>query len=365
MPKAAPGQSAHRTGMTAMQNATNSSDWPMVTVVLPILNEAPFIERCVGSLTGGDYPRDRLEILVVDGMSTDGTREIVARLAAQDDRIRLLDNPRRYQACAMNIGIRAARGEIITRVDGHAEVAPDFLRNSVRVLKDHPECWCVGGAIETVSDTFVGRTIAAAMSTPVGVGNAMFRLAGYEGYVDTVAFGSHWKWIFDKTGLFDEEMVRNEDDEFSARMLRSGGRIFMSQSIHSRYFPRSSLRRLWRQYFQYGFWRIRTIQKARKPATFRQIVPLLFVTGFLVLLGAAVCWPPARWAFGAYAGLYACGLLAGAAQVARRVGAAGFVLAPVVFAILHFAYGLGSLKGIWSFVILRRGAGARESALTR
>ncbi len=338
---------------------------PLVSIVLPILNEAEFIERCLRSLLDNDYPPDRMELLVVDGMSSDGTREIVARMAASDPRIRLLDNPARIQCCAMNIGIRAARGDIITRVDGHAEVAADFIRNSVRVLEEHPECWCVGGPIETVSDSFVGRTIAAAMSTPVGVGNAMFRLAGYEGYVDTIAFGSHWRWVFDRAGLFDEEMVRNEDDEFSARMIRAGGRIYMSQSIRSRYFPRSSLRKLWRQYFQYGFWRIRTIQKAGRPATFRQVVPLLFVSGLIALLVGAAIWSPLRWVLAAYVGLYAAGLLAGSVQVARRAGWKSFFLAPAVFAILHFAYGLGSLKGIWVFHVLRREGSATESTLTR
>lgn len=355
-------------GISACEPAVlspNRADWPLVTVIVPILNEAGFIETCLTSILRNDYPAERMEILVVDGMSTDGTRDAVARMAAEDSRVRLLDNPQRVPSFALNRGIREARGSIIVRIDGHAEVAGDFLLNSVKTLIARPECWVVGGAIETVSETFVGRTIAAAMSTPVGVGNAMFRMPGYEGYVDTIAFGAHWRWVFDRIGLFDEEIARNQDDEFNARLINAGGKIFMTQSIRSRYFPRSSLRKLWRQYFQYGFWRIRTIQKLGKPATPRQVAPLLFVSGMIVLGVASLVWSPMAYLWAAYLLAYGLGLVVGACQVARKAGVGSGLLSPVVFAILHFAYGLGSLQGIWVFSIRRRSVGAAESSLSR
>ncbi len=340
---------------TEPDSEDSSGELPFVSVVVPIRNEADFIVECLQSILRNRYPPEKLEVLVVDGLSTDGTREIIQQLMLKDSRVRLLDNPERIVPHAMNRAIAAARGEIITRVDGHADVADDFIANSVRVLRETPGCWCAGGSIETISETRVGQIIAACMSTPVGVGNARFRLQNYEGFVDTIAFGSYWKWVFDRIGNFDEELVRNQDDELNARLIRHGGRIFMSRLIRCRYYPRTSLRKLWRQYYQYGFWRIRTIQKLGRPATLRQLVPLAFVTVLLGLAITALIFPPARPILWICLGLYLGALIAGAIPVGRRTGLAGFLLAPVVFMILHFGYGLGCLWGILRFVILRSG----------
>ena len=339
--------------ISVSQSATDK--FPFVTVVVPIRNEADFIAECLQSILHNKYPADKLEVIVVDGISNDGTRKIVQQMIASDARVSMLDNPERIVPYAMNRAIDAARGEIITRVDGHADVAEDFIANSVRVLQERPDCWCAGGSIDSISHTQVGQIIAACMSTPVGVGNAHFRLRDYEGYVDTIAFGSYWRWVFDRIGKFDEELVRNQDDELNARLIMNGGRIFMSRSIQCRYYPRTSLQKLWRQYYQYGFWRIRTIQKLGRPATFRQMVPMLFVLGLLVLNLAAVFLPLARIALLLYIALYLCGLMLGAIQVGRRTSPRGFVLAPIVFMILHFGYGLGCLWGVVRFVILKRG----------
>ncbi len=327
---------------------------PLVSVLVPIRNEADFIERCMRSLLACAYPRDQLEIIVVDGMSDDGTRDVVQGVAGEDPRVRLIDNPARVVPHGMNRGIRAARGAVIVRVDGHAEVEPDFIQAVVDALRAHPECWCVGGPIETTNPSFVGRTIAGVMSTPIGVGDSRFRLGNYEGYVDTAAFPAYPRWVFDRIGMFDEELIRNQDDEFNARLIQRGGRIWLSPRIRSRYYARTSLRKLWRQYYQYGFWRIRTIQKLGRPATIRQTVPLLFVTTLLVLVIGALLWWPFRWLLAAYVALYAAGLLVGALQVARRAGLGSFLLAPLVAMILHFGYGFGSLIGVVWFVILRR-----------
>lgn len=328
---------------------------PFVTVVVPIRNEADFIAKCLQSILASNYPKEKLEIIVVDGLSDDGTRGIVEQMIRDDPRIRLLDNPEQIVPYAMNRAIDAACGQIITRVDGHADVAKDFISNSVRVLLERPDCWCAGGSIDSISHTQIGQIIAACMSTPVGVGNAHFRLRDYEGYVDTIAFGSYWRWVFDRIGKFDEELVRNQDDELNARLIMNGGRIYMSGSIQCRYYPRTSLKKLWRQYFQYGFWRIRTIQKLGRPATVRQLIPMLFVTGLIFFMLTAVIWPLARIALLVYTGLYVSMLCLGAAQVGLRTGLRGFLLAPIVFMILHFAYGIGCLSGIVRFVLLKRG----------
>jgi len=294
-----------------------------------------------------------MEILVVDGRSDDGTREIVEQLSQADHRIKILDNPRRIVPTGINIGLKAARGDLFIRVDGHAEVAPDFVRKSIQCLREHPDAWVVGGYIETVADDYIGRVIASAMRSPIGVGNSRFRLGDYEGWVDTLAFGTHYKWIVDKIGYFDEELVRNQDDEFNLRIILAGGKIWMSKSIRSKYFSRGSLRKLWRQYFQYGFWRIRTLQKHKRPATFRQLVPLLFVLSLLLWGLAGLLWRPFWILLAIEAAIYVIGLLAGAFDTGRKSGWQCAPLAPLVFVILHFGYGLGSLWGIIRFFILK------------
>jgi glycosyltransferase involved in cell wall biosynthesis len=319
---------------------------------MPIRNEADFIERAVKSVLNNDYPAEKMEILVVDGLSNDATREIVRKLSQADGRIRMLDNPKRIVPTAMNIGLKVAKGEQFIRIDGHAEIPRDFITKSVQCLAEHPDAWVAGGPISTVADIYTGRAIAAAMCSPIGVGNSRFRLGDYEGWVDTLAFGTHHKWVVDKVGYFDEDLVRNQDDEFNLRIILAGGKIWMSQAIQSTYFSRGSLCRLWRQYFQYGFWRIRTLQKHKRPAGIRQVVPLAFVLSLLFLGLAGLLWRPFLVPLIAEAILYVLALAIGALDVGRKSGWQYAPAAPLVFALLHFGYGLGSLWGAVRFCVL-------------
>ena len=328
-------------------------DSPFVTIIMPIRNEADFIERAIKSVLDNDYPAGRMEILVVDGMSDDGTREIVAGLSKANKRVMMLDNPKRIASTAMNIGVKAARGDLFIRVDGHVEIPADFISKSILCLREHPQAWVAGGYIKTVADSFVGRAIASAMRSPIGVGNSRFRLGDYEGWVDTLAFGTHHRWIVDKIGYFDEELVRNQDDEFNLRITLAGGKIWMSKSIQSTYFSRGSLRKLSKQYFQYGFWRIRTLQKHKRPASFRQLVPLLFVLSLLLPGLTGFLWKPLWILLAIEAAMYVLALVAGALDVGRKSGWRYAPPAPLVFAVLHFAYGTGSLWGLVRFSILR------------
>jgi len=326
---------------------------PFVSVIMPVRNEAGFIERAIKSVLDNDYPAGRMEVLVVDGASDDGTRGTVARLSEGDARVRMLDNPKRIVPTAMNIGIKAAQGDLFIRVDGHAEIPADFITKSVKCLEEHPEAWVAGGHIETVAEDYTPRAIASAMRSPIGVGNSRFRLGNYEGWVDTLAFGAHHKWIVEKIGYFDEELVRNQDDEFNLRIILAGGRIWMSRSIKSKYFARGSLSKLWRQYFQYGFWRTRVLQKHKRPAAFRQLVPTLLVLSVLLLGPAGLLWRGFWIVLAVEALLYLLVLVAGASDVGRRSGWQYAPMAPLVFVILHFAYGSGSLWGGIRFCALK------------
>ncbi|MBN1943213.1 MAG: glycosyltransferase family 2 protein [Phycisphaerae bacterium] len=329
--------------------------WPPVSVIIATRNEAPFIERNVRSVLANDYPADKIEVLVVDGMSEDGTADIVRSLREEDSRVRLVENPRRIAPVAFNLGIENSTGEVLFFVSGHGAVSENFLRKSIETFRAQPEAWCVGGAIETINENFIGRAISGAMSSPVGVGNARFRLGNFKGWVDTVTAAGYWRWVFDKIGMFDEELVRHQDDELNLRLILNGGKIYMDSDIKSYYYSRGSLRKLIKQYWQYGIWRPRTIQKHNRPATLRQIAPMIFALIWVVLVAGTLIWHPIGWALGAFAAMYVLGLLAGGLDVARRAGLACGLLAPIVFMILHFCYGFGGLVGIVIFWVLRRG----------
>ncbi len=331
----------------------NKTDTPFVSIIVPILNEADFIEAAIQSILDNKYPAEKMEIIVVDGLSNDGTREIVSKMASHNSNIQLIDNPAKIQTIAMNIGIKACRGEIFIRIDGHAEIPPDFIRKSVNCLAEHPDAWIVGGYWKTVSSGYIGKVIAAATESPIGVGDAKHRLGNFDGWVDTLSYGAHHKWIIEKIGYLDEELARNEDDDFNMRVIQAGGKIWISSSIWSTYYARSSMRKLWRQYFQYGFWRIKTIQKHRRPAVFRQIVPLLFVLSLIVFSSAGFWWKGFSLILAVELGVYALALIYGTIDVARKAGWKYSFPAPLVFMILHMGYGIGSLWGIVRYVILK------------
>jgi succinoglycan biosynthesis protein ExoA len=327
---------------------------PFVSVIVPIRNEARTIAHGLAALSAQDYPRDRLEILVVDGLSDDATPAAVAACARTDPRIRLLQNPGRFAAPAMNVGIAAARGEIVARVDGHAIVPPDFVTQAVDALRRRPDVDCVSGALDTRGRTATGRAIAAAMSSIAGVGPARFRTgAPAERLVDTVAFPVYRRSTLDRIGGFDEELVRNQDDELNLRLVRVGGRILLLPDLRIVYFCQSTLRGLWRQYFEYGFWKVRVIQKHGAPASWRHAVPGALVAALGGAAGAALV-PALRPAALAVPGAYGLFLIVTSIGLARRES---LWLAPRIaaaVATLHLAYGTGFWKGLAAFGLRRR-----------
>jgi succinoglycan biosynthesis protein ExoA len=328
------------------------NEYPFVSIVMPIRNEADYIERTINSILRNDYPSNKMEVLVTDGCSDDETQTIVNRIAEKDSRVKLLQNKGRIVSTGLNMGLKMIKGDIFIRIDGHCEIPNDFIDKSVRCLLERPEAWIVGGYWKTISKGYVGHAIAAATQSSIGVGNAKHRLGNFDGWVDTVPYGAHHKWVLEKVGYFDEELVRNQDDEFNMRVCLAGGKIWISSNIYSTYYSRSSLKKLWHQYFQYGFWRIRTMQKHKRPATFRQIVPLLFVSGIIGLAIGSLLWPPLKMVLGAISGFYLLGLFAGSVDLGRKNGWRYTILAPLIFMILHFAYGTGSMWGIVRFALL-------------
>jgi succinoglycan biosynthesis protein ExoA len=316
---------------------------------MPIRNEASFIARSLEAVLAQDYPPDRLEILVVDGMSEDGTRDIARSILDDRSSARLLDNPRQIAATALNIGLAEARGQAIVVVGGHTVLAPDYLSQCVEVLAQ-TKADCVGGPIRTVAATPVAQAIAWAMASPFGVGDAHFRITEDKPmWVDTLAFGAYKRQVFDRLGFFDEELVRNQDDEFNYRLRAAGGRIWLDPRIRSTYYARSTFCSLWRQYFQYGCWKVRVFQKVPGSAQLRHWAPPLFVLGLAGGLLLAVLVPHLRLIYLACLALYVLTNLAVSAGIAARVGWQHTLRLPLAFAALHLAYGLGFWAGVFRF----------------
>ena len=280
-------------------------------------------------------------------MSDDGTREVLSRLESSDSRLRIVDNPRRITPCAMNEGIRAAKGRYVALMGAHTEYAKDYVRQCVEILQEHPEACCSGGPILSDGKSCFGKAVAAAMSHPVGIGNAKHRYPEYEGYAEGACFPMFRKEIFSQVGLYDESLVRNQDDDFNFRIAKAGGRVFISPRAWCRYFVRESPRLLFRQYFQYGFWRVAVLRKHKLPASFRQVMPVIFFLLMLALLSATfllsgwwrltVLVPPLM-----YAGV----LFSVAAGVAIKKGLRVGIGFPLAVFILHSAYAAGFLWAI-------------------
>lgn len=317
----------------------------MVTIAMPAFNEERYIEACIRSVQAQDYPRDRIEILVADGRSTDRTREILAALAADDPRIRVIDNPDRLQAAGLNQLIRAARGEIVVRMDVHCEYAPTYVRTCVETLGD-TGADNVGGAQRAKARSPFQAALCAALGSPVGVGGARYRDASAEGFVDTVFLGAFRKKIFETIGLYDPRAITNEDAELNQRLLASGGKIYLSRAIEVHYYPRDSFATLAKQYWKYGRGRARTLLKLGRFPTLRPLIPFAMVVGATALVVVPPLWPVAPAAFAAYA------LLTGAeaVRVGAPLGPAGIATAWAIFPVLHASHGAGFASGLLHYL---------------
>ena len=333
------------------------SSFPFVSVIIPIRNESAYIKHGLHAILIQDYPADCMEILIADGMSTDNTRNMIHDFAAIHPQIhiRILDNPREIVPTGINIALRQARGEIMIRVDGHTIIAPDYVRQCVDALQ-RTQADNVGGKMNAVGSNSFGKVVALATSTPFGVGGARFHYSDAEEWVDTVYMGAWPRRVFEKIGLFDEELVRDQDDEFNYRLRKQGGRILLSPAIFSEYTVRSMPRALWRQYYQYGFWKIRVLQKHPRQMSLRQFAPPAFVLS-LVLSFFLLFIPfpsfmvhPSAFIFLLYipANLFASIWSLLKKAIPHSLFSTLYSL-PLIFSILHISYGLGFLIGLVMF----------------
>ena len=330
---------------------------PFVSIIVPCYNEVRFIRKLLQNIADQDYPIERLEVFVVDGMSNDGTREEIRDFIKPFPYIHLLENEKRYVPFALNKGISLSTGEVIMRMDAHAEYPLDYISRLVESLYQL-NADNVGGSWITLpgNSTIRALAIAGALSSPFGVGNAHYRLnIRTIRRVDTVPFGCYRREVFERIGLFDEELIRNQDDGFNAKLTRNGGRIFLIPDVKIRYYARTSVKSIGKMLYQYGLFKPLGNKKAGRPATLRQFVPPLFVL-FLILCVIG-------------------GLIVKEALLVGLIGLAFYLLVdliftvrisiknsqprlmiylPWIFFIIHISYGFGYLFGIINFIILRR-----------
>ena len=339
--------------------------WPAVTVIVPCRNEAPYIGPCLDSILAGEYPEERVEVLVVDGRSDDGTVEIVRRYAERSRAIRLVHNPEGIAPTALNRAIRQATGEVIVRMDAHVIYPREYLRLLVEALLE-TGADNVGGRIATLpaNDTATARAIAVGVSHPLGVGNSYFRIGTAERrWVDTVPFGCYRREVFDRIGLFDEELVRNQDDEFNFRLVARGGRILLLPDVVSQYYARPTLRQTSRMFYQYGYFKPLVARKVGRVMTLRQLVPALFVLS-VALGGALAVWlAPARVALVLLLAAYLSVVLLCSARAVPRHGLRCAAVLAFVFPLLHASYGIGFLHGLIDHVARGRRSAASAAAV--
>jgi glycosyltransferase involved in cell wall biosynthesis len=429
------------------------SQRPVVSVIIPCRNEADCIEGCLLSVLAQEESEGGFEVIVADGMSEDGTRQVLQKAESSEEKqkaesageeqkaesrkqklesgevggqgsavssqssvvssppsevrgqrsvvgglsVRLIDNPGRIVSTGLNAAIRAARGDIIVRMDAHTEYAPDYIRRCVEMSR-RTGADNVGGPWVARGDGYVSRAIAAAFQSPFAFGGARSHCPEYEGLVDSVYLGCWRRETFERFGYFDEELVRNQDDEHNLRIIRGGGRIWQNPEIKSWYHPRGSFSTLFRQYLQYGYWKVRVIQKHKLPASWRHLVPGGFVLTLLSLfllsafsfllsalrlpssdpwsLGPLVPWSvvtgPVHFCFllSTFCFLSLLVLYAFLASVASITTAARtewklLPVLPFVFGCYHFGYGWGFLRGVMDFVLLRRRGGVTLTEVTR
>ena len=326
----------------------------MLSVIVPIYQEEKYISKCIDSMLSQDYPKDDLEIILVDGMSKDRTREIVATYTAKYPFIRMIDNPERIAPCAMNRGIKEAKGDVIIRLDAHVYYPKNYFSLLVEKLNELPGAENVGALCNTlpVNDSITAQSIAAVLSSSFGMGNSHFRVgADKEMEVDTVPFGCFHRSIFDKVGLYDEELVRNQDDELNARIIKAGGKIYLIPQLVCEYYARDTAKKVYKMFYQYGVFKPLVNKKLGSPATVRQFFPLFFVLGLLV--GPVVCLflPVLWWAYFAVIMLWF--ILATSVSLKDSKNLKRILTQNWIYFVVHFGYGWGYIVGIYKILFHR------------
>jgi succinoglycan biosynthesis protein ExoA len=321
-----------------------------ISVIIPCFNERNFISKCIDSALAQDIGENYLEVLIIDGQSTDGTREIVSEYMKFHENVILIDNINRVTPFALNKGIRESTGDYIIIWGAHAEYSPDFIKNSLLLMETHPEVSCVGGPIKSIGNSPFGDAAAIAMSSMLGVGNAKHRFPEYEGYAEMACFPVFRRNVFEMIGMYDESLVKNQDDEFCFRLRLNGGKIYISPSVQSSYYTRSTPVSLFRQYFGYGKWRIAVLKKHKIPISYRQQIPVLFFSTLIILAIIGILLNNLLIGIILPILYFTILLIFSLLNVKKSVFGVPLYI-PLAIFLLHTAYAAGFIAGVFKFII--------------
>jgi GT2 family glycosyltransferase len=337
-----------------------------VTIVIPCRNENPFIRECIDAIYACDLPSGvEISVFIVDGLSDDGTLDTIKELQQEHENLHLVVNEKQLTPYAFNLGIYAGgKVDFIQIVGARHILSSNYLAKSIEIITRDPSIWCVGGAIKNEFLNETSQSIAKAMSTTFGMGLGNFRTLDKSGFTDTVTSPMYPYSVFEKIGFFDEELIRNQDDDFNYRVAKHGGKIFFEASIHLKYYVRGNYKGLWRQFYQYGYWKVFVNKKHGAVTTYRQLIPplfvifavgsipLLFVNQLFSILGLSI------WLLYILMALF----------FGLKVTKTNITLFPkvlITFPLLHFSYGLGYLNGILQFVVLKKKPSDSAKQLSR
>jgi glycosyltransferase involved in cell wall biosynthesis len=329
---------------------------PAVSIVVPCLDEEGTITKLLQAISEQSYDLNAVEVLVVDGLSTDRTRDKIAEFQSQNPglSIRVIDNPGRLIPAALNKGIAAAQGEFIIRLDAHSVPQRDYVERSIASL-EAGKGWNVGGVwdIQPGKESWIAKSIAIAAAHPLGVGDARYRYTDQAASVETVPFGAFKRSLIGEVGGFDESLQANEDYEFNTRIRKAGGTVWLDPDIRSTYFARPTLAQLANQYARYGFWKVRMLRRFPDTIRWRQAIPPVFVASLLILIPASFAWPWAKLAL--QVGMVSYALLLSFVGIQKAIQYNQFLLAagiPLAMMTMHISWGAAFL---WSLIFSGEG----------
>jgi len=327
---------------------------PKISIIVPTLNEESYIKNCIESILDSTYEQDKMEILIIDGMSSDKTREIVKSYTQKYNFIKLVDNTKKIVPVAMNIGIKQALGEYIIRLDAHASYPKEYFS---KLIKWHKELDAdnIGAVIKTKvkSNTPKANAIAKVLSCKFGVGNSDFRVGvDKPKEVDTVPFGCYKKDVFEKFGLYDERLIRNQDIELNKRIISNGGKIYLVPNVKCVYYAREDFISLAKNNFSNGKWNILTAfyTKTLNSLSFRHFVPLFFVLSLILPSFLSFVFPNLLWISIISLSSYASLVIMLSVKLGSDIDSIMYLICS--FFILHFSYGAGSLMGILTVITI-------------
>jgi GT2 family glycosyltransferase len=335
-----------------------------ISVIVPCRNEEAHIEECIDAIYSSILVSSQeLYVTIVDGLSDDGTRELISELKKKYNTLQLVDNKKQLTPYAFNLGINNLKADFYQIVGARQILSPNYLSKSIEILVNNNSIWCVGGNVENIYLNEIGEIISKGMSTSFGMGLGNFRVLENSCFVDTVGTPMYPGWVFDRIGYFDEDLVRNQDDDYNFRVIKAGGKIWLETSITIKYYVRATFQGLFRQFYQYGYWKVFVNTKHKTVTTMRQLVPPIFVL-YVSSLSFAFLFPyPFNWMYFLGGFAYLVMLLYSSLNLVKKGN--DFFLFIRTFLTLHFSYGVGYLHGIFNFIILKRKPSQKQMKLSR